>query len=118
MMILGLTIPLVGCAAPPAGVPAIVEGTAERYLAAWQKGDWVEVYKMEGRTPDQPSALHDALTDSLVFHTINEVRYSESAAACAVTLHWQISGRLRTEAGELYLARVGPDWRITSFRGF
>jgi hypothetical protein len=107
-----------GCAGAPSGIPAIVESTADRYLSAWQENDWVEVYTMEGRTPDQPSALHNALTDSLAFFTINEIRYSESAAACAVTLHWQINGRLRAEAGELYLSRVGPDWRITSFRGF
>jgi len=96
----------------------MVERTAERYITAWQKSDWPTVYRMEGRQPGQRPIMHDALTDSLTFYTINEVRYSDSAAACAVTLHWIIMGRTATEAGELYLTRHGTEWRITGFKSF
>lgn len=113
-----LLLVFAGCAAPPSQVPQIVESQASRYLIAWQRSDWPEVYRMEGRQPGERPLLHDALTDSLAFFTINEVRYSESAAACAVTLHWEIAGRPVTEAGEIYMARSGDDWRVTKFKSF
>jgi len=118
LLLLAVQLILWGCAAPPRGIPDLVQATADRYLAAWQRGDWDLVYRLEGRTPDRKPLLHLALTDSLAFYTINEVRYSDSAAACAVTLQWQIGGRPVAEAGDLYLVRRGTQWRISGFRSF
>lgn len=109
---------LLGCAAPPSGTPQTVEARVGRYLGAWQRADWTEVYRIEGRQPGERPILHDALTDSLAFYTINEVRYSDSAAACAVTLQWLIIGRPVTEAGEIYLSRTGSNWQVTGFKSF
>ena len=109
---------LVGCQPPPPGLPQIVRGTVERYLAAWQKSDWVRVYRMEGRTPGDRPLLHPALTDSLAFFTVNEIRYSDSAAACAVTLRWLYGRRAVTETGEIYLVRRGLDWRVSDFKSY
>ena len=94
------------------------QGVADRYLTAWQEGDWNRIYEFEGRLPDVRPILHQALTDKLEFYTINEVRYSDSAAACAVTLRWIASEAEYTVTGELYLERVGMDWRVTGFRSF
>lgn len=90
----------------------------DRYLAAWQESDWVQVYKMEGRDPGLRPLLHHSLTDSLLFYTVNEIRYADSAAACAVTLRWLSGKRAVTETGELYLTRRGVEWRISDFKSF
>ena len=113
-----ILVTVVGCAVPPSGIPQIVESETGYYLTAWQQSNWPEVYRIEGRKPGDRPILHDALTDSLAFYTINEIRYSESAAACAVTLHWEIMGRPVTEAGEIYLARTGTEWRVTAFKSY
>lgn len=113
-----IIIVLTGCQEAPSGLPQIVRGTADRYLSAWQKSDWAAVYKIEGRTPGERPLLHMALTDSLAFFTINEIRYSDSAAACAVTLRWLAGPRAVSEAGELYLARRGVHWYVTDFRSY
>ena len=116
MLTLGLV--LCGCAGEPPGAPELAHQAADRYLSAWQEGDWNRIYEFEGRLPDVPPILHRALTDNLEFYSINEVRYSDSAAACAVTLRWIAPEAEYTETGELYLERVGIDWRVTGFRSF
>lgn len=114
MVLLSLT----GCARKPRGLPEIVQSTAERYLVAWQEGDWVELYRLEKKTPELVPALHGALTDHLESYMINEVRYSDSAAACVLTLHWETEQGVVTETGELYLERSGARWHISGYRSF
>ena len=113
-----LLIAVAGCLPAPAGLPQIVRGTVDRYLAAWQKADWATVYRLEGQRPGDRPLLHMALTDSLALFTVSEIRYSDSAAACAVTLRWITGHRAVTEAGELYLARRGVDWYVTGFKSY
>jgi hypothetical protein len=107
-----------GCAGEPKRLPDLARFTAERYLNAWQAGRWSTIYQLEGQTPDSDPVLHKALTDSLEFYVINEVRYSDSAAACAITLRWRTTGGTYSETGDLYLQRHHADWFITGFRSF
>ena len=107
-----------GCAGEPTGLPDLAGSVAERYLAAWQASQWDDIYRLEGRGPDGEPVLHRALTDSLEFYLISEVRYSDSAAACAVTLRWRTGEGTYSEAGELYLQRHHTDWYITGFRSY
>jgi hypothetical protein len=113
-----VVVTLAGCQPPPPGLPQIVRGTVERYLGAWQQSDWARVYRMEGRVPGDRPLLHQALTDSLAFFTVTEIRYSDSAAACAVTLRWHSGHRSTTETGEIYLVRHGVEWRVNDFKSF
>jgi len=107
-----------GCAGEPKGLPDLARSAAERYLDAWQAGRWNTIYRLEGQTPENEPVLHKALTDSLEFYLINEVRYSDSAAACAITLRWRTTDGTYSETGELYLQRQRADWYITGFRSF
>lgn len=109
---------VLSCQPAPAGLPQIVRGTVDRYLSAWQKSDWASVYAIEGRRPGALPLLHPALTDSLAFYTVNEVRYADSAAACAVTLRWNTGRRAVSETGELYLVRRGVEWYVTGFKTY
>lgn len=109
-------IALAGCQAAPAGLPQIVRGRVDGYLSAWQKSDWARVYAIEGREPGDRPLLHQSLTDSLAFFNVAEIRYSDSAAACAVTLRWLSGRHSLTEAGELYLERRGVEWYVTGFK--
>lgn len=119
ILILGIALLAgTGCAGPPRGIPEIVQSTAEQYLEAWQEGDWVKIYRLEEKTPDFSPVLHGALTDQLESYMINEVRYSDSAAACVLTLHWGTDSGVITETGELYLERSGRRWRIAGFRSY
>jgi hypothetical protein len=113
-----LFLALVACQPAPASLPQIVRSKVDRYLSAWQKSDWKRVYAIEGRTPGDEPLLHMALTDSLAFFTVNEIRYTDSAAACAVTLRWLSGKRSVSEAGELYLTRRGLDWYVTDFKSY
>jgi hypothetical protein len=113
-----LLVSVAGCAGKPGGVPEIVESTANQYLTAWQERDWVVLYRLEQKSPEFEPALHGALTDHLESYMINEVRYSDSAAACVLTLHWETDWGVSTETGELYLARSGTKWRISGFRSY
>lgn len=107
------------CGGEPIGVPQLAQRSAERYLEAWQKADWNTIYKLQGSPPDSGGpVLHKSLTDRLEFYTISEVRYTDSAAACAVSLRWMTPAGAYNETGELYLERDGLDWRITRFRRF
>ena len=107
-----------GCAGEQRGLPDLARATAERYLEAWQAGKWDTIYRLEGQTPEADPVLHKALTDSLEFYLISEIRYSDSAAACAVTLRWHTAGGTYSESGELYLERQHMEWLITGFRSF
>ena len=109
---------VMGCAGRPRGLPEIVQSTAEQYLMAWQEGNWVELYRLEEKNPSEQPVLHGALTDHLESYMINEVRYSDSAAACVITLHWATDWGVHTETGELYLERSGARWRIAGFRSY
>jgi len=113
-----LFLTLTACQPAPASLPQIVRSRVDRYLAAWQKSDWARVYAIEGRTPGDEPLLHLALTDSLAFFTISEIRYTDSAAACAVTLRWLTGKRSVSEAGELYLTRRGVEWYVTDFKSY
>ena len=119
ILILGIALlALTGCARKPRVLPEIVQSTAEQYLVAWQEGDWVKLYRLEGKTPGLSPVLHGALTDHLESYMINEIRYSDSAAACVLTLHWNTDGGVVTETGELYLERSGARWHIAGFRSY
>lgn len=85
---------------------------------AWQSGDWERIYRLEKSGPERRSVLHRSLSDRLLFYQINEVRYTDSAAACAVTLRWQTPSGTYSETGELYLNRRGTEWRVTGYRNF
>jgi hypothetical protein len=73
---------------------------------------------MEGKPPEERLALHRSLTDDLEFYAISEVRYTDSAAACALTLRWSTPVGEYTETGELYLEREGLEWQVTGFKSF
>lgn len=107
-----------GCSGPPAGLPDLATRTAESYLKAWQAGDYERIYRLEDRGPESRSVLHRSLTDRLLFYQINEVRYSDSAAACVVTLRWQSPSGTHSETGELYLHRRGTDWQVAGYRNY
>jgi hypothetical protein len=107
-----------GCASAPPGLPELAATTAESYLKAWQAGDWDRIYELEARSPESRSVLHKALTDRLLFYHINEVRYADSAAACAVTLRWRTPTGTYSETGELYLHRRGFEWNVVGYRNF
>jgi hypothetical protein len=106
------------CAGEPRGLPDFARATAERYLDAWQASRWDTIYKLEGQGPESDPVLHKALTDSLEFYVINEIRYADSSVACAVTLRWRTTGGTYSETGELYLERQHTDWFIKGFRSF
>ena len=108
----------IACTAQPTSVPGLITQTADRYLEAWQSHDWEKLYRMEGKGPEKRPYLHRSLTDRLEWYTINEVRYADSAAACALTLRWRTGGGAYVQTGELYLRRRGTEWRITGFKGF
>jgi hypothetical protein len=114
---LGLLL-LLSCATPPGGVPDLVIQATEDYLQAWQAQDWARLYQLEGQPPGRGPHLHRALTDRLEFYSVNEVRYSDSAAACALTLRWHTPEGFTTQTGELYLERRGLEWLVTGFRSF
>lgn len=109
---------LAACANEPPGLPQLAQQAAERYLEAWQAGEWDRIYRYEDRDPASRSVLHKALTDRLDFYHINVVRYADSAAACAVTLRWLTPAGTYSETGELYLERRGADWLVTGYRNF
>jgi hypothetical protein len=109
---------LAACAGEPIGLPDLATAAAESYLKAWQAGDWERIYRFEGRGPESRSVLHRALSDRLLFYQVTEVRYADSAAACAVTLRWRTPAGTYSETGELYLHRRGPDWHVAGYRNF
>jgi hypothetical protein len=106
------------CTGEQAGRPQLAQHAAERYFTAWQAGDWDSIYRLEGRAPEERSVLHRALTDRLDFYHINEVRYADSSAACAVTLRWLTPAGTYSETGELYLERHGLEWQVAGYRNF
>lgn len=108
----------VACSGVPTGLPQLAQLTAERYFKSWQTGDWDGIYRLEGRNPQSRSVLHRALTDRLLFFHINEVRYADSAAACAVILRWLTPSGTYSETGELYLERHGTDWQVAGYKNF
>lgn len=106
------------CTSQPDTVPELIEASAERYLTTWQERDWDALYRMEGKPPEERLALHRSLTDDLAFYAISEVRYTDSAAACALTLRWSTPVGEYTETGELYLEREGLAWQVTGFKSY
>lgn len=119
LLVIGLAVLWTwGCAGEQRGLPDLARATAERYLEAWQAGKWDTIYRLEGQGPDRDPVLHKALTDSLEFYVINEIRYADSSAACALTLRWHTAGGTYSETGELYLERQQMEWFITGFRSF
>lgn len=118
MWLIALCIVVQGCTGAPPGLPDLAMRVADSYLKAWQAGDWDSIYRLEDRGPETRSVLHKSLTDRLVFYQINEVRYSDSAAACAVTLRWQTPSGTYSETGELYLHRSNAEWRVAGYRNF
>ena len=106
------------CAGEPPALPYLAQRTAERYLSAWQAGRWGDIYRLEDRSPNEQSILHEALTDSLEFYAISEVRYADRAVACALTLRWRTDAGTYSESGELYLERRQADWFVTGYRSF
>lgn len=115
---LALVSLLWACSGRSVGLPELAQQSAERYLRAWQASDWDLIYRFEGQTPRSRSVFHRALSDRLEFFHISEVRYADSAVACAVTLRWQTPAGTYSETGELYLKRVGTDWLVSGYRNF
>lgn len=106
------------CSGKPPGLPEMAQLQAERYLRAWQTSDWDTIYRFEGSSPRSRSVFHRALSDRLEFYHITEVRFSDSAVACAVTLRWQTAAGTYSETGELYLERHGTEWLVAGYRNF